>query len=804
MPESIESKQDSSINISLESALQHNKLRYQEIIDNANDAFVGINTNGNITEWNKQAEIIFGWKKEEILTKKLAETIIPIQFRQLHERGMRRFLDTGIGPVLKQRIELSALHKDGHEFPIEITIWAEKTNTQDYNFFAFIHDISQRKNTEKIILDAHKKAEENQRHRAQAAEEHKQELETLVTNLCHETRNPLNGIIGNNDLLKNIVTTLETLTKADLVDMSQIAKQLTLAHTYLDNIGECTNHITNLTNDVLSLSKLESGTLELDIYVFNVQEILASTINIFSAKAQKKGLELKLIVPSEEILVKNDPLRLKQILINLVSNAIFFTTKGYVALTLEVETTACDEILLQLSVTDTGIGMDDFEIARLFQSFKQQYHKLSSKYGSSGLNLIISKNLIEAMCGGKLNVTSKKGKGTTFYFSMPCARPTLEEIAAFRTRSIIAEKPPDFIEKPPQNTLILLVEDNPINQRILSTMLSKLGYQYHQASDGKEAVQMFSKEKYDLIILDIEMPRMNGYKAAWIMRQQERILGKIATPIVALSGNIPENFKIKALNIGMNGYLTKPYTQSDIKDILKKWVRSDHSHTIEKAIPSVSGMGVFQAAANTQNYSMKTLVVSGYEQAQIDYLLQYYFGSNLKILISPSQEIQEANCNRLKPYLREIQSDKSSSNRLLIDWHIMPIQLTALSNQNKYWVILLINFDNNNQYNPTIYYLDPAGMIIPDYIVTVLTEVFTEVQKDEILVTSSRTSIGNPDCGPWIIEFAKFILHEGYLPAENFDIHAAWFKQNTRLISQSLTSSSDMQRERPERRFSIN
>jgi PAS domain S-box-containing protein len=434
-------------------------------------------------------------------------------------------------------------------------------------------DITQRKQLEQERLEVLKKAEE-ERIRRQEALHYQQQQKEYTETVCHELRNPLQGMIGSTELLKTDMGALSTnLTAYQQRQMPETKMQLDACmencKNYVANLEECIDHLKDLLDDVLNLAKLEANKMKLAIKIIQPKAIIQSVAKMFAAKLAQKQLQLNLQLPEEDILVKGDAQRLKQIMINLLANALKFTEKGGITLGLKVLQVATTYTRLQFMVADTGIGMTPEERSRLFQRFSQANVNIASQYGGTGLGLAISDKLVKLM-NGQIEVASEKGQGTQFNFIIECAIPTQEELNTLVEQPEASTESATLPTVEPQARKILLVDDNPINQKVLAKMLKDLGYTTLQiATNGKEAVQFFTEAgPFDLIFMDIEMPVMNGYEASRQIREQEHMLKLASTPIIGLTGHTEEKYKQQALAAGMNDVLSKPFTKDDIQHLV--------------------------------------------------------------------------------------------------------------------------------------------------------------------------------------------------------------------------------------------
>ncbi|QMU26937.1 PAS domain-containing hybrid sensor histidine kinase/response regulator [Adhaeribacter radiodurans] len=391
---------------------------------------------------------------------------------------------------------------------------------------AFAQDITERLEAENKLKKAKIKAEQSAKSK-----------ELFLANMSHEIRTPMNGIIGMAALLK----------KTNLDNIQQ---------NYLKLIQESAQNLLVIINDVLDVAKIESGKLELENIPFNVNEILQSACQSLTYKAEEKDILLHLKpLPLTKPSVTGDPYRLTQILINLLSNAIKFTNIGQVELVAEVIKETIFDYTLRFSVTDTGIGIPANKLDRIFESFVQANSDTTRKYGGTGLGLSICKNLVELQ-GGKIWVKSKLRQGTTFTFEITYPKANLVE-----ELNNVAPSKIDYSSL--QSLKVLLAEDNAINQFMAESMLSNWGVQLYIAHNGKEAVKLHQKNTFDVILMDIQMPKMDGVEATRIIRQMPDPV-KANVPIIALTANALKGDSDIYLKAGMNDYMSKPYEEEKL------------------------------------------------------------------------------------------------------------------------------------------------------------------------------------------------------------------------------------------------
>jgi PAS domain S-box-containing protein len=469
---------------------------------------------------------------EQVIGKTLHD-LLPPELADYAVAGIRQVVATGQPYTLEYELETPI----GHQF-YEARLVPYLPN----RVLALVRNITERKRAELRLAEMNMELEMQILHAqemavaAQAANRAKSEF---LANMSHEIRTPMNGILGMAELL------MDTPLNEEQRD-------------YLTTLRTSADYLLNLLNDILDLSKIEAGRMHLECVPVMLEELVRETMRLFQARAESKGLRLRYeIAPETPPVVQGDPVRLRQILANFVSNAIKFTEQGEVQIL--VSPSRRYEQGIWLSVRDTGIGIPSDRLTAIFEPFTQADSSTTRKYGGTGLGLTICKRLAEMM-GGQIGVESEPGAGSTFYVDLPLP---LAELPAPQTDDLNA---PEVII--PSGKRILLVEDNEVNRKVALRLLDKLQLRVEVATNGVEAVQKATTDAYDLILMDCQMPEMDGYEAT----RQLRACG-VGTPIIALTANALQGDREQCLLAGMDDYLAKPIKPDELKRTLARWLQ---------------------------------------------------------------------------------------------------------------------------------------------------------------------------------------------------------------------------------------
>ncbi len=511
-----------------EETLRESEQKLKAITASAQDAIIMMNGEGGICYWNDAAQGMFGHSAQDALGQELHLLLTPQRYYEAYGKGFGHFKKTGQGAAVGRTLELTALRKDGTEFPVELSLSAVKIKGE-WNAIGIIRDISERKRAEEVMQKAKEAAETADRAKSE-----------FLANMSHEIRTPMNAIIGMTDLA---------------LDTKLTAEQ----REYLEIVKTSGDALLTLINDILDFSKIESGKLDLELIEFDLLDNVGDTLRALSVGAHEKRLELSYhVLPDVPETLIGDPGRLRQILVNLVGNAIKFTEQGEIVVRVEKESGTEDNACLRFSVTDTGVGIPTDKQQLILEPFIQADSSATREYGGTGLGLAISKNLVEMM-GGDIQVESEVGKGTTLHFTACFDRPKMLSMRPMVAESFDA-----------RGLRVLVVDDNATNRRILQEILLNWHMKPTAVGSGKAALAALERAReqnapFSLVLLDAVMPEMDGFAFAKEVRKRTGLIGVV---IVLLTSAGQRGDAAQCRDLDISAYLIKPIKQSDLLDTI--------------------------------------------------------------------------------------------------------------------------------------------------------------------------------------------------------------------------------------------
>ncbi|MHB1093049.1 ATP-binding protein [Thiobacillus sp.] len=514
--------------------LEVERQKYQTLFETNSDAVVILDNSG-FTDCNPATLSLFGMDTvEEFLHTPIQKLGTPIQANGgiAIDNAMRAInLARHLGHAA---IDWQGVRKDGSVFSAEIALHAMTLEGKPV-IQAIMRDVSERRAAEAAKEAAREAAVQMARTKSE-----------FVANVSHEIRTPMHGILGMSGLL--LKTPLDGRQRE-----------------YASTLRSSAESLLTIINDILDFSKIEAGKLSIEQVAFSPVSLVQGVADLFQAHALEKGLKLTLSLPEDApAALLGDPTRIRQILLNLVDNAIKFTHQGEVELRVGFDANE-DGISCRFSVYDSGIGMNDETQARLFQAFSQADSSTTRRYGGTGLGLAVSSQLAGLM-GGQITVKSEAGKGSCFTLCL-LLPTTIQPLADLPVQPIIQLQ-----------GRVLMVEDHPVNQKVLSHQLREMGLRYVVAASGTQALDLLSSDIFDLVLMDWQMPEMDGLEATRRIRQLATDTRSI--PVIALTANANAGFREACLAAGANDYLSKPYTEAALAALLMQW--------LPKSIPAVT------------------------------------------------------------------------------------------------------------------------------------------------------------------------------------------------------------------------
>ncbi|MBM7865438.1 response regulator [Heliobacterium gestii] len=532
--------------------LEKSEERYRLLAEYASDLISRHTTENLFLYASPACRSLLGYEPEEILGRSGYEFLHPEDMDRVGD-NLRETMNRQEPRLFQYRMR----RKEGRYVWFESTVRpVQNVETGKVQEVIFVtRDITERKRAEEELQAAKERAETADRAKS-----------AFLATVSHEIRTPLHGIIGMIDLLLDTTLTEE---QAD----------------YGRTIGELSRLLSSIINDILDFSKIEAGRIELEAVDYELRLVINDVINLLRVRSEQKNLDFTCDIDSEiPRFLRGDPVRLRQVMINLGGNAVKFTEKGKVALRVTATPQAGKSgagheaaRVLRFEIHDTGVGISDEVAPRLFQPFSQADMSTARRYGGTGLGLAIAKRLVEMM-GGEIGFQSISGLGTTFWFTAPLVESPSQ--TSVDTPAMADLLMPELPEKQ-----ILLVEDNPVNQKLASIQLKKFGLRLHAVSNGREAVDAVRRETYSLVLMDCQMPEMDGFEATREIRRLEDAQGG-HVPIVAMTARAMRGDREECLACGMDDYISKPIRTADLHRVLNHWIFS-----VDAAKTDASGPG---------------------------------------------------------------------------------------------------------------------------------------------------------------------------------------------------------------------
>ncbi|WP_205513512.1 PAS domain S-box protein [Longitalea arenae] len=506
--------------------LKKQEEKYRSIIANMNLGLIEVDLEENIRYVNQSFCLMSGYEEHELIGRNAASLFVKEEYSQVME-SKNSSRQKGISDAYEMNVKTK--HSDANWWLIcGAPLYNDK---QQLIGSIGIHlDITQQKILERQLMEAKEVAERSV---------HAKDL--FLANMSHEIRTPMNAILGMSKQLQKTILNPQQ-------------------QSFLEIIGTAAENLLVIINDILDFSKLEAGKVTLEEIGFNMRDLITNTSRILKLKAEEKGLVFSVsIAPEVAQVLKGDPYRINQILMNLLSNSIKFTKRGKVTLQCLINSNEPHAQQLQIVISDTGKGMDEAYLKNLFNKFSQEDESIARSYGGTGLGMSIVKQLVELM-NGSIAVKSKKGEGTQVTIQLFFAKGTENDLPkkdnSHVEAHILADKK------------ILLVEDNEMNRVVAETILNQYGATISEAVNGVEAVDAIRSHTFDIVLMDIQMPVMDGLEATRTIRNdlQSNI------PIIALTANAVKGEMEKCLQAGMNDYLSKPFEEEDLIRLIAKWL----------------------------------------------------------------------------------------------------------------------------------------------------------------------------------------------------------------------------------------
>ncbi len=521
-----------------EQKMKESETRMRIILDNSPAAITLIDAHERIILWNKFAESFLGRNKDELYLKPVSSLYPEEEWKKIRAENIRK-------KGSHHHFETKVLAKDGKLIDVDLSVNILKDVEGNITgAVGIMQDITDPKRVKEMLVQAKQEAEEANKTKS-----------LFLANMSHEVRTPMNTVMGMIDLI------LDTELAPEQRENLKTAK-------------DAADNLLSLLNDILDLSRVEAGKINLETIELNLHNIVKSVCKGLSVLAAKKNLELAWSVDPgiPEILI-GDPVRLRQILVNLINNAIKFTFKGKIEVNAKLLSVSEHECELICSIKDEGIGIPKEKQGKLFDVFSQADDSTTRRFGGTGLGLAICKRLVDMM-KGKIWLESEDLKGSTFFFTVKLKIGKKKEA---EPAAIPAQNAVEGTSVSLDQLSILLAEDNIVNQKIAVKLLEKRGWQVTAVDNGQKVLELLNKERFDLILMDAQMPVLDGLETTRMIRSNEKGTGK-HIPIIALTARAMNEDKQKCLDIGMDGYVSKPIDRLNLYDSIEQVLKKGITH----------------------------------------------------------------------------------------------------------------------------------------------------------------------------------------------------------------------------------
>jgi len=511
--------------------LEQSELRYRLLAESTNDMIDKKNEKFEFIYVSPICKAILGYKENELLNKSIYNFVHPDDKKEIVDYHGQLISDNSKS-IIKYRFR----KKNGQYIWFETNTKVLRSPDTDavIELVSVSRDITEQIDTDNLIKEK------------EAAELANKAKSEFLANMSHEIRNPMSAIIGMSN----------TLLKTNLTPDQQ---------KFINSIKISSGNLMNLINDILDFSKIEAKHIEISNIDFNIKELVEEIVTLFSNQASEKNIKLNYFIDYDVCLNLNgDSYKLKQIFTNLINNALKFTEEGEIKIALEQTYTSKKAISLVIKISDTGIGIRKEDFSKLFQLFTQIDSSPSKKYAGTGLGLTIVKRLTELL-SGSIEVKSEYGKGTEFILTIPFNK---SEKLYLNYEDIWQETKPDTEL---ENIKILLAEDDAINQLYLKSFLQSFNWMVDTAFNGEQAFEKFKNNTYDVVLMDGQMPKLDGFEATQLIRKFEKANNTHSTPIIAITGYAVKGDRERFINSGMDDYITKPINENKLIEVIKKY-----------------------------------------------------------------------------------------------------------------------------------------------------------------------------------------------------------------------------------------